>query len=174
MSQPLEAAQLTRARLAHVIDRHPDQVTVIQVEPKGLDDLKAWLGIPNDLIDASHRIGLLRTVNPDHLPDTDFEYSALAPHQQQAVHDQAHNLLFGQVGGPMVKEKRIQAVIKHMLRTATPLPITVGNDLTVPTGTTYTLTTPSASFNTITIQGTGTITLSQDAKVTCTTLVYQP
>ena len=53
------------------------------------------------------------------------------------------------------------------------MPMTVGDDLTVANGQVYQLTTPSASFNTLTIQGTGTIQLSQDAKVTCNTLIYQ-
>ena len=148
-------------------------IQVIEVEPRNLDDLKAWLGIPNEHVDSRHRVGMVRTVNRDHLPTGRFNYEDLKPHQQKAVYDQAYNLLFGEIDKAMLKDAATSAVVDHMLRAATPLPITVGDDLTVGDGQVYTLTTPSASFNTITIVGSGTIQLTGDSKITCNSLVYQ-
>jgi len=173
MAELSEKDRLARINLDHVLDKHPKEIQVIEVKPRNLDDLKAWVGIPNGHAAAKHRVGLARTVNQEHLPKRGFNYEDLEPHQQKAVYDQAHNLLFGEVDDEMLSDPAVSAVVDHIMRTATPLPMTVGGDLSVADGQVYRLTTPSASFNTITIHGTGTIQLTQDTKVTCNSLIYQ-
>ena len=164
MPELTEKERLARVLLDHVIDRHPEKPEVLQLSPRGLDDLKAWIGVPNAHVAAEHRAGWLKTVDSRHLPETDFDYSDLSPEQQRAVRDQAYNLLFGMTDPEMLAEPKNRCVVKYMLKTADPLPMTVGGDVTVHDGEVYPITTPAASFNTLTIIGTGTLQLDQDKR----------
>jgi hypothetical protein len=64
--------------------------------------------------------------------------------------------------------------VEHLLAVNHRLLVLVGDDLTVQDGQTYTITTPTCVFGSITIYGTGTLGLANDSKIITDSLTYLP
>jgi hypothetical protein len=146
----------------------------VTVAPESLDDLKAWLGIPQDAIDHARNGVPLRSVDSDALPQEPFAFDELSSEQQEAVEAAAYNLLFGPVEPSAVATSPLSHVVDHLLAVNRQLTLIAGDELTVRDGQTITLEGPSCAFNSITIYGTGSIRLLQDCKVITDSLTYVP
>jgi hypothetical protein len=146
----------------------------VEVTPESLDDLKAWIGIPNDVIDHSQHQVTRKPVQLDQLPRMQFVFGELGPEEQGVVEAHAYNLLFGPVEPDLVAQSPLSHVVEHLLSVNERLTVVVGDDLVVQDGQTVTLTTPTCCFNSITVYGSGTIQLGCDCKVITNSLTYIP
>jgi hypothetical protein len=130
-------------------------------------DLKLLLGIQNHAIDHEANVGSLPALELADLPARDdFVLRELSPLAREAVAAATRHLLFGHVDYAQLDAGPLAPVVRRLLRVHRVLPVLVASDLTVQDGETKAFDTPSASFDTITIYGTGQIALQADCKFT--------
>ncbi len=147
---------------------------LVAVAPESLDDLKAWIGIPQDAVDHARNGVPLRSLDLDALPPEPFVFEELTAEQQAAVEAAAYNLLFGPVDPGTVSSAPLSHVVDHLLSTNRELRVLAAQELTVRDGQTVTLNSPTCVFESVTIYGTGAIRLLCDCKVITDTLTYVP
>lgn len=161
-----------------VIDENDPQFrdNIITVHPESLHELKVLVGIPDGAVapghgaklhDVSHHVahGALPKSGP-------FDPTALEEDDREAFQRIGYNLLMGPAHEDSLDEVS-KAVASSLVKSAQGMKVTVGDDLVVKDGQTYTITTPSAQFNTITIYGSGSISFSvPDVKIITNSLTY--
>ncbi len=162
------------SRSARQLDRSNPELAqnIVRLEPQSLDDLKAWIGIPNDAIDHAKSAVQMRPVEQSALPAQPFRFAELSDAEQASVEALAHNLLFGYADPGQLSSGPAAHVVAHLLETNRELVLLAGQDLVVENGETYPITADTCAFNSITLHGTGTIALQCDCKLITDSLTY--
>lgn len=147
------------------------------LEPRSLEDLKQWVGIPNAVAELRARSSPLHPcgggwgrgedVCIHHLPRTkSFDFAKLDRPQRAAVHQVAQNLLFGLVDKEEAKRPPIVGVVEYLLERARGWHALVIPDLVICPGQRVELSGfPAAVFNNILIYGDGELVLRGQVKV---------
>lgn len=184
VSKEAEVKRLKELKLDHLIkelpklalDGHlksigPDEPALkhhfVHVEPRTLEDLKLWAGVPSDI--ARHSKGKIKKIpfSEAELPkDTDFNFDRLPPQQQKTVLAAARDLLIGDVDPKNVERPPLAGVVRYMLHRARKFPVFLASDLIVYDGETVELKgAPLFVFNNVIVYGSGEIRLETDCKI---------
>lgn len=144
---------------------------------RSLDDLKAWVGIPNHVAQERAKSTVLHPcggcwgpvadVNLSHLPRIkSFQFSKLDLPQRETVHQVARNLLFGYVDKEEARKVPIVGVVDYLIERARGWVSLVIPDLIICPGQRVELSGfPAAFFNNILIYGSGELALRGQIKV---------
>ncbi|HEX7181044.1 MAG TPA: hypothetical protein VF756_04320 [Thermoanaerobaculia bacterium] len=148
------------------------------LDPVSLDDLKNWVGVPNEvarkqMVRSSTAMGsgracsMLQDVCVHHLPAArSFEFEKLEPEQRLAVRQTANNLLYGYVDEEEARRAPYAGVIEYMLERARAVPGFFAKDLIVCPGDKVNFSGFSVlHFNNILVYGDGQIFPGNNTKV---------
>jgi len=159
------------------------------LEPRSLDDLKNWFGVPNETakqlesetrsITAGGKLwaGAAR-ITPRALPTRHFEFESLDQEQRLAVRLTANNLLYGYVDPESASRRPLSGVIDYMIAASINygVKIFVAPDLIVcPDDVVEFENVPALFFKNVLIYGTGQIVIKSKTKlhavqITCPSL----
>lgn len=136
---------------------------------RSLDDLKLWMGIPNDHIDPTQPSDHLPCVNVPPVASIDV----LKQLDTQVFADAEYTLLFGYVDDDMLSNPFWGAVAEGLLGRFQSLSILALQDLIVHDGQTVVFSnTPTAYFNKVTVYPSGTLDFQSDCKLIAHTVEH--
>jgi hypothetical protein len=150
------------------------------LEPRTLEDLKEWFGVPHETARANETVSFIRDdcdgrprIAPDgprvgiyNLPARrSFTFERLKAPERLAVRTVAEKLLYGPVDSAQLERPPLSAVVKYMLDAAQRLPAFFGTDLLVCPDHTVTFNNvASVYFNNVVIVGNARIELGNQTK----------
>lgn len=144
----------------------------VRAEVGSLEDLKAWIGLPDDHVDHDRHQAHLKHVQ---VPDMPAGGDVLGRVPPQTLADAEHNVLQGRVSEDMRSHPFWKAVIDNLLKQYRFVYILVIDHLDVATGHTVTLSnTPTAFFNRVTVHGSGSIRLDSSVKIIADVVEHVP
>jgi hypothetical protein len=146
------------------------------LKPQSLHELKALVGIPNQVMKNDTSCGKRREVCMHHLPaQKSFSFQHLEPEQRSAVRDTAHNLLYGYVDEERARRQPLNAVVEYMLQASQNVPVFVAKDLVVCPGHKVEFKNFGALyFNNVLVYGTGQIKLGNHTKLHAQQVIHVP
>ena len=139
----------------------------VQVPVKTLDDLKTWIGAPND-------------EHPEHTAGSKGrqiqEVGPAAELMDEAVIAAAErHVLFGRVDDAMLSDSFWSSIVNGLLGRISQISILIAQDLVVPDKTMVRIAnTPTAYFHRVTVYGSGTIRFLSNCKLICETFERLP
>ncbi len=145
----------------------------LQAPVQSLEDLKLWIGLPNDHVDHTRYWQHLRTVAvpPVSARPGNAVLNDLPP---QVIADAEHNVLFGFVDEVLLADPFWKAIATRLLERKH-VAILHAADLVVDDGQSVTISnTPTAFFNRVTVYGSGSIILRNDCKLIADTVEHLP
>lgn len=143
--------------------------------PSSFDDLKLFIGVPNDAIDHKVNGAQLKDVNLEHLSGRlkNFNSDQLSEEEKDAIEALSYNLLHGSTQDINLSQSPYSDIVHHLMTKYETIDVFVASDLNVPDGSVYKISTPTAVFNTVTIHGSGQIVLEvPNCKITANTIQY--
>lgn len=143
--------------------------------PGSFDDLKLFLGVPNDAINHENNGVELKPVNLEELPKGvgSSNTAEWTDEEKNAVENMAYNLLQGSTEGLDLTQSPYTEVVQHLMNQYGTIDVLAASDLNVADGTEYKISTATAVFNTVTIHGSGQIVLGvPNCKITANTIRY--
>lgn len=147
-----------------------------RVPVESLDDLKLWLGFPNDHIDHRRHWQHLKHVPVPHVdPRRQKGGDVLGHVPKQTIEDAEHNVLHGYTDADFLAHPFWSAIVKRLLDRWRFLDILTIADLVVSNGDTVTISgTPTAYFNRVTVHGSGRIVFDSNGKLIADTIEHIP
>ena len=139
----------------------------IQVPVKALDDLKLWIGTPNEEHAGHAAVAKGRAT----------QQAGPAPElMDEAVISAAeHHVLFGRVDDALLSDSFWSGIVSGLLDRISQISILIGQDLVVPDKTMVRIAnTPTAYFHRVTVYGSGTIRFLSNCKLICETFEMLP
>jgi hypothetical protein len=125
---------------------------------KTLDDLKLWIGSPNDEHAAHTAASRGRPLSQVGPAPALLDDAVIAAAEQQ--------VLFGRVDDALLSDPFWSGIVSGLLRRYSQIPILIAQDLVVPDRTTVRIAnTPTAFFHRVTVYGSGTIRILSDCKL---------
>jgi hypothetical protein len=141
---------------------------------ESLDDLKLWMGLPNDHIDHKKYRNHLRQVEVPKLTSV-VGRDIVRVVDAQVIADAEQNLLFGYVDAELLRNEFWMAVAHGLLERLRNIYILVIQDLVVHDSQTVRFSnTQTAFFNSVTIYGSGRLDFGSDCKLIADSISYIP
>ncbi len=136
-----------------------------RVPVESLDDLKLWMGWPNDHVDHAKHWQHLRTVAVPPLLDR-RSGDVLADVPPVTIANAEYNLLSGYVDPSLLSNAFWGAIASRLQDRYRNVWVLFASDLVVKDGDTVTISnTQTAFFNRVTMYGSGTVRLESDCKI---------